>query len=390
MANPPPPYSDITGISRAAMKDNAQETIQNYNGVARPGELVVDMLTFELYVGNTNGNINLVAGGSSNGGIEGGTFYVDASRTDYYTLTGAAEIPFLSITAALAYIEARIAAGSLIIIISGSIVQNPQFIVVRNSTTENVVLTRGNIFIIGDTPDAGHVPVWINGHVTVTPADSGVNAINVNRFGLFNISILPSGAYHGIEINGSNPSKVYLEDTYVYQENGSKSCVYANNTGTGSRVELLGCTMGRDTGSTYLIDIQRGYCKIENLETNGAGQVLNQANDSTGTMLNSSIDANAGAVVTLSGTAQWGMGTCILNNTSTAANSYGVSMSGTATMQFGVCTFNIPSAQATNRAINGTATNIVLYSSPIFQYGSTNKISTAITLVPLTTTFTAV
>jgi hypothetical protein len=30
----------------------------------------------------------------------------------------------------------------------------------------------------------------------------------------------------------------------------------------------------------------------------------------------------------------------------------------------------------------------VLYSGPIFQYGSTNKISSAITLLPLTTTFT--
>jgi hypothetical protein len=27
MANPPPPYDNITGISRAVMKDNAQETL---------------------------------------------------------------------------------------------------------------------------------------------------------------------------------------------------------------------------------------------------------------------------------------------------------------------------------------------------------------------------
>jgi hypothetical protein len=102
------------------------------------------------------------------------------------------------------------------------------------------------------------------------------------------------------------------------------------------------------------------------------------------------IDAGVGAVITLSGTVQFGMGNCILNNTSAAANTYGVTMSGTASMQFGVCTFNIPAAQATNRAINGVAGNVVLYTSPVFQYGATNKISTAITLIPLTTTFTAV
>ena len=46
------------------MKDNAQETIGNYNGVARPSELVVDQLTQNLYVGNTNGNLNLIAFGA--------------------------------------------------------------------------------------------------------------------------------------------------------------------------------------------------------------------------------------------------------------------------------------------------------------------------------------
>ena len=64
MANPPPPYDDITGISRAVMKDNAQETISAYNGVARPSELVVNQLTQDLYVGNTQGNLTLIAFGS--------------------------------------------------------------------------------------------------------------------------------------------------------------------------------------------------------------------------------------------------------------------------------------------------------------------------------------
>ena len=64
MANPPPPYANIAGISRADMKDNAQITVQNYNGVARPSELVVDQLTQNVYVGNTNGNLNLIAFGS--------------------------------------------------------------------------------------------------------------------------------------------------------------------------------------------------------------------------------------------------------------------------------------------------------------------------------------
>ena len=65
MANPPPPYEDITGISRTVMKDNAQETVANYNGNARPGEMTVNPNTGQIYLGNTNGNLNLVI--SSNG-----------------------------------------------------------------------------------------------------------------------------------------------------------------------------------------------------------------------------------------------------------------------------------------------------------------------------------
>jgi hypothetical protein len=319
-------------------------------------------------------------------------WYVDPSRTDInpVSATGNFANPFLGITAALVYIEARIADGSLVLNISGAVVDNPQFIILRSSTTENVALTRGNIFIIGDTPDAGHVPIWINGYVTITPADSGGNAINVNRFGLFNVAVKTNSANHAIQVTGVNPSKLYIEDVYAYQNDATKSCVYADNTGTGSRVEIGNCTFARASGSVYLIDIQRGFCSINNLETNGIGQVLNQANDSTGNMLRSTIDANTGSVITLSGSVQWGMGEVILNNTGAGANTYGVNMSGTATMQFGVCTFNIPVAQATNRAINGVAGNVVLYSGPIFQYGTTDKISSAITLIPLDTTFTAV
>ena len=61
--NAPPPYTDITGISRAVMKDNSQVTLANYNGNARPGELVVNLETNPpaLYVGNNAGQLTAVS-----------------------------------------------------------------------------------------------------------------------------------------------------------------------------------------------------------------------------------------------------------------------------------------------------------------------------------------
>jgi len=82
MANPPPPYSDITGISRAVMKDNAQETLANYDGNARPGELVVNLVVDPpaLYIGNNAGQLTAI---SSGGNITSayGQFYSNASQT---------------------------------------------------------------------------------------------------------------------------------------------------------------------------------------------------------------------------------------------------------------------------------------------------------------------
>lgn len=43
-------------------------TVAQYNGEARPGELVVDSETYQLYIGNGQGNLNLVAGSGVPGG----------------------------------------------------------------------------------------------------------------------------------------------------------------------------------------------------------------------------------------------------------------------------------------------------------------------------------
>jgi hypothetical protein len=60
MANNPPPYSDITGISRTVMKDNAQASITDYNGNARPSEIVVNQTNQTIYVGNASGSLTQV------------------------------------------------------------------------------------------------------------------------------------------------------------------------------------------------------------------------------------------------------------------------------------------------------------------------------------------
>ena len=63
MSDTPPPYTNITGISRAAMNDNAQVTLAIYDGNARPGELVVNLEIDPptLYIGNNLGQLTAIS-----------------------------------------------------------------------------------------------------------------------------------------------------------------------------------------------------------------------------------------------------------------------------------------------------------------------------------------
>ena len=62
MANPPPPYANIAGISAIIGKYNEQETIYEADGNARPGQLVVNLATDppQIFIGNNVGNLNQV------------------------------------------------------------------------------------------------------------------------------------------------------------------------------------------------------------------------------------------------------------------------------------------------------------------------------------------
>ena len=58
----PPPYVGITGLYVEDPK-HVDTNLAGYDGNASPGQLVVDTVTYDLYVGNSLGNLNLVGGG---------------------------------------------------------------------------------------------------------------------------------------------------------------------------------------------------------------------------------------------------------------------------------------------------------------------------------------
>jgi hypothetical protein len=56
----PPPYNDITGLYLTDDK-HIQVTLAGYDGTSRPGQLVVDTADYSLWVGDSAGDLNLLA-----------------------------------------------------------------------------------------------------------------------------------------------------------------------------------------------------------------------------------------------------------------------------------------------------------------------------------------
>ena len=98
MANPPPPYSDLTGISRTVMKDNAQESVTNYNGNARPAEMTVNINTNEIYIGNATGALTKVIQ------VTGGSTFLGNVRVSNSTV-GLNQLYFNSATGEIVYYQ---------------------------------------------------------------------------------------------------------------------------------------------------------------------------------------------------------------------------------------------------------------------------------------------
>lgn len=66
MAQNPPPYIGITGLYVQTDK-HVDTTLAEFNGNARPGQLIVDTTDYALYVGTATGQLTTVSGGGGGG-----------------------------------------------------------------------------------------------------------------------------------------------------------------------------------------------------------------------------------------------------------------------------------------------------------------------------------
>lgn len=160
MANPPPPYSDITGISRSVMKDNAQETVTNYDGHARPGELTMDLTTDPptVYIGNNLGNLTQLTFGGSGNALPGGPINSVQINNGAGGFAGYANFSFNGTNAVtvLGNVNSTNVYASSNIVAVGNVTANYGIFSGGNTVINSVISTTGNI-IGGNISATGNI-----------------------------------------------------------------------------------------------------------------------------------------------------------------------------------------------------------------------------------------
>lgn len=174
MASPPPPYANITGISRTVMKDNAQETIANYDGNARPGELTVNLTNNDIYIGDTNGNLSLIStgGGGAHADPSGPVSSIQLNAGGNL-FTGSANLTFLNnMMNVIGNVNSTNVYASSNVVAVGNVTANYGVFSGGNTVINSVISTTGNIignYFIGN----GSQLTGLSGITSILPSALG-------------------------------------------------------------------------------------------------------------------------------------------------------------------------------------------------------------------------
>lgn len=129
------------------MKDNAQESIVNYDGNARPGEMVVNLLNNDIYIGNTDGNLSLIStgGGGAHADPSGPVSAIQINAGGNL-FTGSANLTFLNnIVSVIGNVNSTNVYASSNIVAAGNVTANYGIFSGGNTVINSTISTTGNI-----------------------------------------------------------------------------------------------------------------------------------------------------------------------------------------------------------------------------------------------------
>jgi hypothetical protein len=260
------------------MKDNSSDTIADYNGNARPGEMVVDLTNNNIYVGNVNGGLTLIntsSGGTGNavpagsvGALQynaGGNLFGASANLTFVnnTLTTGNVIPAVDNSYFLGNSTNRwanifLGPGTLYITDSN----------IASNTTAQLTVLNGILQINGA---AGLTANLIAGNSTLTLATSGNITLNpggvANVAQVSNVGVIINGRlqHNGLDIEQPNYITITTAGTYAASTTNSTNILLytggaVNVTWTmpPSPVDGQICNWTNSSGSTSVFFITAG------------------------------------------------------------------------------------------------------------------------------------
>jgi hypothetical protein len=321
-------------------------------------------------------------------------FFVDPNRTDDYVANGSIITPFKTILDAQTAINDLLAAGTI-----QAAELNPVFIRLQGSTTENVTLTKGHVYLVGENGSI-HAPIYLTGTITVNGSDTSTSALDRNHFSIQGITVAPGGSNNGIVFTGSNAQRLSLENMWV-QVGGTGTGILCNNTGVrvsdGAKSRCHGNTIKvshNGSGDVYCFNIVAGTADFSLVETSGATQVAAVQTGANLAFAQSELDANGETCLEVYGTGILSVAQCTISNSFGSTACYGIWLHDVGSVaNVGNSLFQVSSTNVNSRAVRGILGTALYYAYNAYYPGAyTDKVSAAIGagLIPVDTAFTTV
>jgi len=310
-------------------------------------------------------------------------FYVNYWMADQgYTETGSINAPFKTIAAALSHVDFLISSSAI-----NPGINSPVFIVLQGNITEDIILTQGHVFVVGDGSTM-NAPIYLNGTVTV---NGSANNFIDNHFSIQGITIVGPNDDNAINFTGPNPQQLYLQDVGIYAS-GTGTGLLMNNNDASSIVNGNSIYVSHTgTGDVYCIDVMKGIAGFLNLGTANIGaEQIAAVGPGASLTLHDSFLVASGEIVVESYGGTLTLINCRLYNYS-SQDSYGIwlhNSSSTATISN--CYFSIAGSTSNSRAVHGVTGSTLYYSGTVFAPSTNRKLDSVLTLQPLSTSFSLV
>jgi hypothetical protein len=299
------------------------------------------------------------------------TITVDPAGSDT-TGTGGVNYPFKTIQKAHDYAVANIDPTKRIVIKINA-----------GEYAENLIITRTRTSFVGLTEGISHA-TRLSGTITIETSES-IGGVNQDIVSFENILITAGSTV--ITVAGSFSHSTFFKDSQIYTDDNAK-CIDVTNQ-SGNRIYITNCICSNRNSSLPTVEfVKTAYANINGgIFFNGTGKAMN-ITSSNAIIANSRFESTGATTMIGVDSSSLSIANSWIVNPS--PNGSGIEIASGATATVGQVAFSVGSAAGSGFAVKGVSGSIFVYGNNLIAPVTNNKISVAMSKIPLGTTFNAV